>query len=71
MKKRLENSEELAEDRQRELDAERAKHDNDNMRYKAELEDMLREIQGLMDAKLSLEMEIGCYKSLLSAEEQR
>ncbi|XP_052831305.1 70 kDa neurofilament protein isoform X1 [Octopus bimaculoides] len=38
---------------------------------RAELEAMLKELQDLMDAKLSLELEIAAYRKLLEGEESR
>jgi hypothetical protein len=35
------------------------------------MEDVLRELQILQDAKLSLELEITCYRKLLENEEKR
>lgn len=40
-------------------------------KLRAELEAMLIELQTLMDAKLSLELEIAAYRKLLEGEETR
>ena len=40
-------------------------------KLRAEMEGMLVELQTLMDAKLSLELEIAAYRKLLECEENR
>ena len=60
-----------AEGRERELQRE-----NDDLRVqsaslKAEIESVLFELQSIVDAKLSLELEIAAYRKLLEVEEGR
>jgi intermediate filament protein if len=38
---------------------------------RGELDSMLGELHVLMDAKLTLELEISCYRKLLEGEEKR
>ena len=52
---------------EQELETERA----DNAKLRAELESVLQELQHLLDAKLSLELEIAAYRKLLEGEENR
>ena len=40
-------------------------------KLRSEMEGMLVELQTLMDAKLSLELEIAAYRKLLEGEENR
>ncbi|ESP04830.1 hypothetical protein LOTGIDRAFT_109284 [Lottia gigantea] len=58
----------LSED---ELATEKAAHQDDRARLTAEMESVLAELQQIMDAKLSLELEIACYRQLLEGEENR
>ncbi len=61
---------ELAELR-RDYDELKMKYTSDVDRLNAELECCLQELQLIMDAKLSLELEICCYRQLLEGEENR
>jgi len=53
------------------LDEARVKYDMDIGSLNAELEGVMAQLKTLMDAKLSLELEIACYKKLLEGEESR
>jgi len=53
------------------LDEARVKYDMDIGALNAELEGVMEQLKVLMDAKLSLELEIACYKKLLEGEESR
>ena len=55
----------------RELDEMKVKYSTDMDRLNNELEACLQELQLIMDAKLSLELEICCYRQLLEGEENR
>eukprot|EP00106_Octopus_bimaculoides_P011438 XP_014778880.1 PREDICTED: 70 kDa neurofilament protein-like [Octopus bimaculoides] len=52
-------------------DNEKLSHKADVDRLNAELEGVIKELQELMDAKLSLELEIAAYRKLLEGEESR
>ncbi|XP_048773462.1 retrograde protein of 51 kDa-like isoform X1 [Ostrea edulis] len=56
-------------DMQREHDRENDKNAERIAGLEASLEDVIRELQVLQDAKLSLELEISCYRKLLETEE--
>ncbi|XP_046567557.1 retrograde protein of 51 kDa-like isoform X2 [Haliotis rubra] len=60
----------LSESR-RDTDELRLKYQTDVDRLQSELETCLHELQLIMDAKLSLELEICCYRQLLEGEENR
>ncbi|GAB1606987.1 70 kDa neurofilament protein-like [Argonauta hians] len=53
------------------LETEREAHKTDVDRLHIELEAMMLELQQLMDAKLSMELEIAAYRKLLEGEEHR
>ncbi|CAI9738631.1 kDa neurofilament [Octopus vulgaris] len=53
------------------LDHEKEAHRNDVDRLQLELEGLMKELQDLMDAKLSMELEIAAYRKLLEGEEHR
>ncbi|XP_014776803.1 60 kDa neurofilament protein [Octopus bimaculoides] len=53
------------------LESEKSEHRADVERLNAELEAMIKELRDLMDAKLSLELEIAAYRKLLEGEENR
>ncbi|XP_041367930.1 60 kDa neurofilament protein-like [Gigantopelta aegis] len=62
----------------REMEQKDHDHDLETSHYKeeitqlrAEMESILQELQNLMDAKLSLELEIAAYRKLLEGEETR
>ncbi|XP_067662546.1 non-neuronal cytoplasmic intermediate filament protein B-like isoform X2 [Haliotis asinina] len=55
----------------RDNDELRLKYQTDVDRLQSELETCLHELQAIMDAKLSLELEICCYRQLLEGEENR
>ena len=52
-------------------DEEKGKYESEIERLTAELERMLREMEVVMDSKLSLELEIAAYRKLLEVEENR
>ena len=52
-------------------DEEKTKYESEIERLTAELERMLREMEVVMDSKLSLELEIAAYRKLLEVEENR
>ena len=54
-----------------ELQQERDLRVSEVKKLQDEMETMLKELQNLMDAKLSLELEIAAYRKLLEGEEQR
>jgi len=56
---------------ERELDEQRQKYDQDVGALEAELAGVMEQLRVLMDAKLSMELEIACYKKLLEGEESR
>ncbi|GAB1606990.1 60 kDa neurofilament protein-like [Argonauta hians] len=53
------------------LENERSEHSTDVTKLNAELEAMIKELRDLMDAKLSMELEIAAYRKLLEGEENR
>ncbi|XP_046336300.1 retrograde protein of 51 kDa-like isoform X1 [Haliotis rufescens] len=55
----------------RDNDELKLKYQTDVDRLQGELETCLQELQCIMDAKLSLELEICCYRQLLEGEENR
>jgi len=55
----------------REWFEEKSKYESEIERLTAELERMLREMEVVMDSKLSLELEIAAYRKLLEVEENR
>jgi intermediate filament protein if len=59
------------EERERQLEQELETERADNAKLRAELESVLQELQHLLDAKLSLELEIAAYRKLLEGEENR
>ncbi|NP_001191653.1 cytoplasmic intermediate filament protein A [Aplysia californica] len=58
-------------DMERELESERLKYHTDITSLETELQAVMEQLQVLMDAKLSMELEIACYKKLLEGEESR
>ena len=58
-------------DMQREHDRENDKNMERIAGLENSLEEVIRELQVLQDAKLSLELEISCYRKLLESEEDR
>lgn len=48
-----------------------AKYKEEITVLRSEMESILQELQTLMDAKLSLELEIAAYRKLLEGEETR
>lgn len=56
-------------DRQNELESSQYKEEITKLR--GEMESILKELQDLMDIKLSLELEIAAYRKLLEGEETR
>jgi len=56
---------------ERELESERIARQNEVSQLETELDGVMAQLQSLMDAKLSMELEIACYKKLLEGEEQR
>jgi len=58
-------------DLEREMEKERIDHANAIASLEAELAGVMDQLQVLMDAKLSMELEIACYKKLLEGEESR
>ncbi|XP_064616136.1 70 kDa neurofilament protein-like [Liolophura sinensis] len=53
------------------LEEQRIKYEAELARCRREMEEVLRELQTLSDAKLSLELEIAAYRKLLESEENR
>jgi predicted nucleic acid-binding Zn-ribbon protein len=56
---------------ERELESERLRYSTDVQSLETELAGVMEQLQVLMDAKLSMELEIACYKKLLEGEESR
>jgi len=54
-----------------ELEVQKLKYDSDVRDLEAELAGVMEQLRVLMDAKLSMELEIACYKKLLEGEENR
>jgi len=54
-----------------EMDSMRISYDGKLITLTTELESVMSQLQVLMDAKLSLELEIACYQKLLEGEESR
>jgi len=71
LKARLEALQNQYDDEVREHEDDRAKMESQILQLSTEMEDVLRELQILQDAKLSLELEITCYRKLLENEEKR
>ncbi|XP_064596667.1 non-neuronal cytoplasmic intermediate filament protein-like [Liolophura sinensis] len=59
------------EDREQMFEHEKARMTSDMLKLQAELETVLQELQALMDAKLTLELEISAYRKMLEVEEGR
>merc|ERR1719334_139200 len=53
------------------MDEMRLKYDSQIQALEMELAGVMEQLRVLMDAKLSMELEIACYKKLLEGEEQR
>jgi len=60
-----------SETRERNLEAEISEYKLEVTRLRFELEAVLKELQSIMDFKLSLELEIAAYRRLLEGEENR
>ncbi|CAG5136510.1 unnamed protein product [Candidula unifasciata] len=58
-------------DSERELEDFKIKYNHDISDYENELSAVMEQLRVLMDAKMSLELEISCYKKLLEGEETR
>ena len=71
LKAKLEALQNQYDDEVRDHEEERAKLESQINKLTMEIEEVLRELQVLQDAKLSLELEIACYRKLLEAEEKR
>jgi len=56
---------------EREMEKMRVDHQRDILALQEELEGVMEQLRVLMDAKLSMELEIACYKKLLEQEESR
>lgn len=52
-------------------DEEKNRYEGDIHRLTGECEKLLREMEAVMDSKLSLELEIAAYRKLLEVEENR
>ncbi|CAH1785442.1 unnamed protein product [Owenia fusiformis] len=59
------------EEKQREWEIEGNELKSELVKLRAEMEGMLKELQDIMDIKLSLELEIAAYRKLLEGEENR
>ena len=59
------------DDLQRDRDHEVAELRDQINDLQAQMEEVLKQMQILSDAKLSLELEIACYRKLLEGEEKR
>jgi intermediate filament protein if len=59
------------EERERELEQENASLRADANQLKLELDAIMRELQLVLNTKLSLELEIAAYRKLLESEENR
>lgn len=71
LEKELEMLRREYEEKEREWELERQNLTAENAKLQAEMEAMLAELQAVMDAKLSLELEITAYRKLLEGEENR
>lgn len=58
-------------DLERELEELRIKYNQECEALSNELHSVIQQLQNMMDAKMSLELEIACYKKLLEGEESR
>uniref|UniRef100_A0A0B7B9H6 IF rod domain-containing protein n=1 Tax=Arion vulgaris TaxID=1028688 RepID=A0A0B7B9H6_9EUPU len=56
---------------ERELEEFRIKYNQDISDYEGQLTIVMEQLRNLMDVKMSLELEISCYKKLLEGEESR
>lgn len=56
---------------ERELEKLRIQYQEDTTSMQLEIESIMRELQNMINAKMSLELEIACYKKLLEGEESR
>lgn len=70
LKARLEALQNQYDDEVRDHEDDRTKMESHILKLSTEMEDVLRELQILQDAKLSLELEITCYRKLLENEEK-
>lgn len=57
--------------REKELERENDQLKTDVTKLRAEIDSVMRELQHIMDSKISLEMEISAYRKLLEGEEHR
>jgi len=71
LKARLEALQNQYDDEVRDHEDDRAKMESQILKLSSEMENVLSELQILQDAKLSLELEITCYRKLLENEEKR
>lgn len=71
LKARLEALQNQYDEEVRDHEDDRAKMESQILQLSNEMENVLRELQILQDAKLSLELEITCYRKLLENEEKR
>lgn len=53
------------------MEAENSDFKMEISKLRAEMEAILKELQGIMDTKLGLELEIAAYRKLLEGEENR
>ena len=71
LERELEELRRELEEEKRECEMEKNQLRSDLQACQTELEGVLRELQVLLDAKLSLELEIAAYRKLLEGEESR
>ena len=71
LEKELEQLRRQYEEEKRELEVENNELKTELVKLRAEMEGMLKELQDIMDIKLSLELEIAAYRKLLEGEENR
>lgn len=71
LEKELELLRRESEEKQREMEIENGELKGEVVKLRSEMEGMLKELQDIMDIKLSLELEIAAYRKLLEGEENR
>jgi len=59
------------EDGERELEAQNTLLRTESSGLKTELDSIMKELQAIINAKMSLELEIAAYRKLLESEENR